>query len=169
MQWTCSRCKVDKPASAFSKNRARHNGLSAECKVCKSERDRAYIRTETYKAAKRKRRQQTKRQSPQKVWANESILRLRKRARAKQMECTISRDWLLDNLPGRCPLLKEAFWFDDKPNDYTPTVDRIDPTQGYTEENCWIISAKANRIKNDATLAEIEQVAAGIRERIDGN
>lgn len=42
--------------------------------------------------------------------------------------------------------------------DDSPSVDRIDPTKGYVKGNVAVISCKANRIKNDATLEELEKV-----------
>lgn len=38
------------------------------------------------------------------------------------------------------------------------SIDRFDTTKGYTKDNVWIISYKANRMKSDATIDEIEKV-----------
>src|SRR5665213_1381886 len=38
----------------------------------------------------------------------------------------------------------------------SPTLDRVIPSIGYTKGNVWVISAKANRIKSDLTLSELE-------------
>ena len=43
--------------------------------------------------------------------------------------------------------------------DHSPSFDRLDPNQGYTPENTRIISYRANRIKNDASLTELWKVA----------
>ena len=37
----------------------------------------------------------------------------------------------------------------------SPSLDRFDPSLGYTPDNCKIISAKANRLKNNATIEEL--------------
>lgn len=39
--------------------------------------------------------------------------------------------------------------------DYNPSLDRIDPTKGYTKDNIEVISDKANRMKNNANLEEL--------------
>ena len=41
----------------------------------------------------------------------------------------------------------------------SPTLDRIEPNKGYTIGNVQVISALANRIKTDATAAEVMIVA----------
>ena len=42
--------------------------------------------------------------------------------------------------------------------DNSPTIDRIVPELGYVKGNVVVVSAKANRIKNDATITEILSV-----------
>jgi hypothetical protein len=42
----------------------------------------------------------------------------------------------------------------------SPSLDRIDPSQGYIKGNVVVISHKANRLKNDAGLAELRALVA---------
>ncbi len=42
----------------------------------------------------------------------------------------------------------------------SPTLDRLDPAAGYTRGNVVVVSFRANRSKNDLTLAEMEALAA---------
>ena len=44
--------------------------------------------------------------------------------------------------------------------DNSPSVDRLIPSLGYVKGNIVIVSYRANRIKNDATLVELRKVAA---------
>lgn len=37
----------------------------------------------------------------------------------------------------------------------SPSLDRKDPAKGYVKGNVWVISYRANAIKQDATLAEL--------------
>jgi hypothetical protein len=62
-----------------------------------------------------------------------------------------------------CPVLGvELDWLAEGRGgtDYSPSLDRLDPTRGYIKGNVAIISNKANRIKNDGN---IEEVAAVLR------
>lgn len=59
-------------------------------------------------------------------------------------------------IPNVCPLLNVPFILGEKGNyEYTPTIDRIDNTKGYTKDNIWVITKKANSMKNSATLTEL--------------
>jgi hypothetical protein len=73
-------------------------------------------------------------------------------------------------IPKYCPVLgielrKELT---GKPTDYSPSVDRIIPELGYVRGNIAIISYRANRIKNDATLDELERVTEYVRSHVHG-
>ena len=46
----------------------------------------------------------------------------------------------------------------------SPSIDRIDPSKGYTKDNVWVISRRANTIKSNATVDEVEKVAQGLRQ-----
>ncbi len=48
------------------------------------------------------------------------------------------------------------------------SIDRIDNTKGYVKGNVWVISWRANMIKRDATLDELQRVAAGLALKILG-
>lgn len=71
-----------------------------------------------------------------------------------------------------CPLIPSIrFNFENGPGDGDGTsmsLDRIDPTKGYTKENTWVISQKANRIKNNSTLEEFESIARLWRRKVEG-
>lgn len=64
-------------------------------------------------------------------------------------------------IPTVCPVLGKPLTLPDGsggPGDYSPSLDRIVPTLGYVAGNVRVISYRANRIRNDATLAELEAV-----------
>lgn len=52
--------------------------------------------------------------------------------------------------------------------DNSASIDRIDNDKRYVKGNVWIISTKANRIKSNATLAELELLVSKLKENING-
>ena len=67
-------------------------------------------------------------------------------------------------IPLVCPLLgvplQRGSW---KHHDFSPSLDRIDPSKGYVKGNVWVISYRANQIKNNATLGELELLVANLK------
>jgi hypothetical protein len=43
--------------------------------------------------------------------------------------------------------------------DHCPSVDRIDNSRGYTHDNIVIVSFKANRLKSNASIEELQRLA----------
>ena len=76
------------------------------------------------------------------------------RAKIKGIEFNIEESDII--IPERCPLLNIPLEFGTKA-DYnaSPSLDRIDNTKGYIKGNIWVISKKANTMKNSATLKEL--------------
>lgn len=67
-------------------------------------------------------------------------------------------------IPHRCPVLGIPLIVGgDKPTDNSPSLDRVMPNMGYVRGNVLVISNRANRIKNNATITELEKVAAFFR------
>lgn len=48
----------------------------------------------------------------------------------------------------------------------SPSLDRIIPSRGYVRGNVWVISWRANRIKNDASLDELKLVIEALARRL---
>mgnify|MGYP004703628705 CR=1 FL=1 len=72
------------------------------------------------------------------------------RAAKKGIEFSLVEEDII--LPEVCPILKIPF---DKNNRrYTFSLDRKDPTKGYTKDNIWVISQIANAMKWDSSSEE---------------
>lgn len=87
----------------------------------------------------------------------------RQRARADDLLFNIARSDL--TIPERCPLLEIPLQVHTgrvQPN--SPSVDRIVPALGYVKGNVWVISHRANLLKNDATLEELELLVKNLRQ-----
>jgi hypothetical protein len=68
------------------------------------------------------------------------------------------------HIPAVCPLLGIAIERKGTVRtDNSPSIDRIDSSLGYVKGNVWIVSWRANNIKTDATLEELELLVAGLK------
>lgn len=66
-------------------------------------------------------------------------------------------------VPSVCPILGVPLQLYAGDRLHTPSLDRIDNSKGYTKENTRIISARANLLKRDGTLAEFEALVRYMR------
>lgn len=64
-------------------------------------------------------------------------------------------------LPTVCPVLGIPLKYEGNEGaaDDAMSIDRIDPAKGYVQGNIALVSQRANRIKNDATPAELRKIA----------
>jgi hypothetical protein len=89
----------------------------------------------------------------------------RHRAKQKDIEFNIEVQDIL--IPSVCPLLNIPVFVNEgkgKPKPNSPSLDRIDPTKGYVKGNVWVISLKANTIKSNATLDELQMLTDNFRD-----
>lgn len=64
-------------------------------------------------------------------------------------------------IPDVCPVLGITLEFAEGKGHYTshsPSLDKFDPEIGYVRGNVAVISMKANRMKSDATLSDVEKL-----------
>jgi hypothetical protein len=71
-------------------------------------------------------------------------------------------------IPSVCPILGiKLAWTEGPRTNNTPSFDRIIPTLGYIPENVWWISWRANRLKCDATPAELMRIAIVVAQKVN--
>ena len=90
----------------------------------------------------------------------ECALASKAREHAKQLgvPCTITIHDI--HVPEVCPVLGiPLVRGQGRLHDASPTIDRIDPRGGYTPDNIAVISFLANKVKGDATSAQVLAVA----------
>jgi hypothetical protein len=61
-------------------------------------------------------------------------------------------------IPKRCPVLGILLKAGAKGNPASPSLDRFKNELGYVKGNVFVISRRANVLKNDGTLAEFKRV-----------
>lgn len=85
------------------------------------------------------------------------LYRAKKRARNKNIEFDLTIDDIF--IPDLCPILGVPIVkVITGKKEYSPSLDRIDRKRGYVKNNIMIISNRANRLKSDATLEELEKI-----------
>jgi hypothetical protein len=122
-------------------------------------KDRERVRNDpeakaTYNAGIKVWQKAARRKSP------ERYMLTRAKTRAKQKGLLFDLDLADIVIPECCPIfgLKLAV-AEGLATDASPELDRIEPSKGYVRGNVMVISRRANRIKNDASPAELQQLA----------
>ena len=132
----CSDCKTKQSRIQFNKDRTTRDGLSYHCKNCSKNR---------YK--------NNKISSPKTLM----LAAAKQRAKRDKVICNITENDIL--IPERCPILNIPLKINIKKweND-SPSLDRIIPKLGYTKDNIKVISWRANALKRDASIEELESI-----------
>lgn len=88
----------------------------------------------------------------------------RTRAAAKDIEFNLTLDDF--ELPERCPVLDIPLRAGDKSRRAnSPSLDRMDYSQGYIPGNVIVMSQLANQIKTNASSRQLDQVSAWMKLR----
>lgn len=128
----CSKCQEPKDDQEFYKNHGR-------CKACMRELNRDWHKENPARA----------------------MLRAARR-RAKDSGLPFELELSDIKIPKVCPVLGiklQAGGNGHAPTCNSPSIDRVKPSLGYVKSNIIVVSLKANQIKSNATVDEIEKVA----------
>lgn len=83
----------------------------------------------------------------------------KQRAKVKKLEFSLVREDIV--IPEICPALKIPLARGNRSvHDNSPTIDRIDPTKGYTKDNIVVISYAANRAKGNLTIKNLKDIVS---------
>jgi len=98
---------------------------------------------------------------------NRLITAARYRAKDKGWDFDIKNSDVL--LPKTCPVLgiKIDYQVKGRMRDEAPSLDRIDNNKGYIKGNVCVISWRANRLKGDASIAELEAIVQWMKGQGD--
>lgn len=79
---------------------------------------------------------------------------------------TLPEGWVFDAYiaqKGRCAISKKKMRKPIEPWDnFGPSLDRIDPSQGYTESNCQLTVVAINLAKRDMSVDEFEKLCVSV-------
>lgn len=138
---TCRKCKLIQGEINRNKDREKYN------KTCR-ESKRKHYSTE-------KRRQKYQNRIEMELFHHAKA-----RAKAKNICFDIEQKDVI--IPEVCPVFGLKFSFEEK--ELSPTLDRKNNSLGYVKGNVYVISKRANRIKTDATLDELEKIVSYMKQ-----
>lgn len=166
---TCTKCGVPKGITEFHPRKDRPTGVMSWCKEC----HRAYQRAaKTGASRKRNSKYNTGQQwQSKRFWAWYAANRAKGRARRLGLPYDLTSEYLISIAPDVCPVLGIPLKYSDGTAkrgarstwEDSPSVDRFIPSEGYVVGNVHVISHKANRIKANASIEEVEAVAKWIK------
>lgn len=148
----CSSCRRDLEDSSFTKNRSMSDGLARTCRECHS----AYVRRPEVAARMRTYAVRYRDDRPR----ERLLSACRDRAKKKGWSFNLTLDDII--IPERCPVLGiplRLYRERRRAAPDIPSVDRIDPGQGYVKGNIIVVSWRANNLRRDATPEELRTVA----------
>lgn len=163
----CNRCKKYVSLDLFSKNNANKDKLSNTCKTCDQEYQEKQRKKTPEKRLVAAREYQKERRKNFDYRLQMLLNASKQRARNKNIEHTLTIEELKELYPadGRCPVFGFTLQFGSAGfRENSPSVDKIDPKGGYTKDNVQIISWKANRLKTDATVKELELLLSFMKQ-----
>lgn len=91
------------------------------------------------------------------------LKKVEQRARIRGIEFNLTVDTVV--WPTVCPVFGYVLSYDKADKDRSVSLDRNDPTKGYTVDNTVIMSARANRAKWDMSSSEVKQLYEYILSR----
>jgi hypothetical protein len=155
---TCQICKIDKEESSFGKDKSKFDGYRIYCSDCLKKQYRLrHPQKEkiafNYNLWRKNNRQKLKISNP-----NISLLESSKyRARKLGIQHTLKISDI--KIPTICPVFGIPLQVSSKrPSHNSPSIDRIDNNKGYTPDNIVIVSWRANDLKRDAQISELEKL-----------
>ena len=136
----CGKCKKNKPLTEYHKDSGRPDGTDSRCAACRKE-----------SVAK------NKKEKPFHI----RCMRVKHKATSKQIPFNLTEEYLKSIWTDTCPILgvKLDLFATNQYADNAAQVDRIVPDKGYVKGNVGWVSARANRLKDDATAKEHMKIA----------
>ena len=135
---SCTKCGEVKPLDEFSNNRK--NIYTWKYTICKG--------------CKKLSIKEDRKNFPEKY----IFIGAKYRAKKKGIPFNITIEDIV--IPKVCPVFNKPFVYGyGRVNEFSPSLDRIIPSKGYVKGNIIVISHRANMIKSNATINELEALS----------
>lgn len=146
----CSVCSVRKPLTDFYAHKGCRQGVRPSCKKCVIARPGKNSNLRAWRAA-----------NPEKALLSAAA----NRANMYGLPFDLTLADIV--IPERCPVFGTPMGAIGGPRGPdTPSLDRIAPERGYVRGNVEVISWEANRLKNSATLEQLEALVDYLSRRV---
>lgn len=140
----CAVCENVKKIEEFCSNKKTAIGINYTCRMCAAQQFVNY-----------------KNKDPRRT-----LLRSAKaRAKRDKLKFDIDIDDII--IPASCPYLGIPLFSGKKGNPNSPSLDKIIPKLGYTKGNVIVVSRRANVLKLDASVEELEMLSLNLRKVVD--
>lgn len=183
----CAACKIEKSLNEFHVGRNRDKKHSC-CKLCRRARDKTDPKLKLYrkrykeKNAERlkayyqsRREHQLSKHAEYYATVRGRAVRLFNSAKKSPDGCSLTLDHIMRGIEtGHCPVT--GIPFDLRPNEksrsgrqtnpFAPSLDRLDPRKGYTNENTRVVIWHYNAMKGELSDAEVLRICECVLARI---
>ena len=165
----CKGCGKKKPLAEFHRQKNGIGGRIAWCKQCAAERQKAN-RWGTYNKADNAARAIT-------IGGRATSLRrsIKQRSKDRGLDFDLTRGWFVERLErGVCEVTGLSFELSGGRHDgrlthpFSPSVDRISPAKGYTEDNCRLVVLNYNMAKGEFSHQDVLTWARALVQKVDG-
>jgi hypothetical protein len=194
----CRLCNEDLPLTSFTKHKATRDGLRHECRACRKKQEQEYKKDPFVAASISERKKkydeankesiQRYRQVKYKADANTPKGRAyslfkhaERRARDNDLPFDLTLEYVNEKLfNGVCEVTGIPFVFDyasskftiddggNLRNPFTASIDKIDPTKGYTKDNCQFVVYMYNTCKNSFSDETVKYFVKEFVNNING-
>lgn len=158
----CPKCNTDKTEDEFGNKKTRKSKKQLWCKKC------CYEYAQSWRVKNKDKSQPIEINQFKRFYASihgravHMLNNLRARAKRNDIECNISIEWIEDKLNnGACEVTGIPFVLKcnqgkgHRTNSFSPSIDRINQTGPYTEDNCEMTCWIYNRAKGAFPLADL--------------
>lgn len=162
----CPHCGELLPLESFSKSNTSANGYRSWCKKCiNTSRDSELNKVKCRQYYELRGRELTRANKELNI---QKYLFQSAKARAKQRGEEFSIELTDIVVPEVCPIFGIPLSYNrGVKQDNSYSLDRIDSSKGYIKGNIWVISLRANRIKNDSTPEELRLIANAVENKLN--
>lgn len=162
----CTSCRIIKSLDDFHLHRKMKFGRAYVCRSCSCAKSAAYFKSGKGLVTTKQNRMTVGGRASQ-------ILRsIKYRAKKNGLEFDLTREWVIEKLSGRCEFTGKRFIItgngDTLRGPWSPSVDKIDVTRGYTIDNCRMVVLAFNQARSnwgDESVRELARAILGLTEK----